>query len=50
MNPLFECETGIDGGADSGVDYLETIALCEAVYAAAREHRVTTVREFLHPT
>ena len=25
----------------------ETIALCEAVYAAAKEHRVTTVREFL---
>ncbi len=31
----------------SGRDNLETIALCEAVYAAAREHRVTTVREFL---
>src|SRR5215470_6013066 len=30
----------------SGRDNLETIALCEAVYAAAREHRVTTVREF----
>ena len=28
-------------------DNLETIALCEAVYAAAQEHRVTTVREFL---
>ncbi|HEY7152577.1 MAG TPA: Gfo/Idh/MocA family oxidoreductase [Gemmataceae bacterium] len=33
----------------SGRDNLETIALCEAVYAAAREHRVTTVREFLTP-
>jgi predicted dehydrogenase len=31
----------------SGRDNLETLALCEAVYTAAREHRVTTVREFL---
>jgi predicted dehydrogenase len=31
----------------SGRDNLETVALCEAVYAAAREHRVTTVREYL---
>jgi predicted dehydrogenase len=31
----------------SGRDNLETVALCEAVRAAAREHRVTTVREFL---
>src|SRR5204863_336465 len=31
----------------SGRDNLETIALCEAVFAAAKEHRVTTVREFL---
>ena len=31
----------------SGRDNLETIALCEAVYAAAHEHRVTTVREFM---
>ena len=30
-----------------GRDNLETIALCEAVYAAAQEHRVTTVREFM---
>ncbi len=30
-----------------GRDNLETIALCEAVFAAAKEHRVTTVREFL---
>jgi hypothetical protein len=30
----------------SGRDNLETIALCEAVLASAREHRVTTVREF----
>jgi predicted dehydrogenase len=31
----------------SGRDNLETIALCEAVYAAGQEHRVTTVREWL---
>jgi predicted dehydrogenase len=40
----------LDKGSEpeiSGRDNLETIALCEAVFAAAREHRVTTVREFL---
>ena len=31
----------------SGRDNLETIALCQAVYTAAREHRVATVGEFL---
>jgi predicted dehydrogenase len=31
----------------SGRDNLETIALCEAVVASAREHRICTVREFL---
>ncbi len=31
----------------SGRDNLETLALCEAVFAAARDHRVTTVGEFL---
>jgi predicted dehydrogenase len=31
----------------SGRDNLETIGLCEAVYAASREHRVTTVREYM---
>jgi len=38
-----------DGGEPeiSGRDNLETVALCEAVFAAATEHRVTTVREFL---
>ena len=30
-----------------GRDNLETVALCEAVFAAAKEHRVTTVGEFL---
>jgi predicted dehydrogenase len=31
----------------SGRDNLETIALCEAVFAAAREHRVVSMHEFL---
>lgn len=31
----------------SGRDNIETVALCAAVFAAAAEHRVTTVREFL---
>jgi predicted dehydrogenase len=30
-----------------GRDNLETVALCEAVFAAAKDHRVTTVAEFL---
>ncbi|MCS6851200.1 MAG: Gfo/Idh/MocA family oxidoreductase [Gemmataceae bacterium] len=34
----------------SGRDNLETIALCAAVYAAATEHRVTTVAEFASET
>jgi predicted dehydrogenase len=40
----------LEDGTDpeiSGRDNLETIALCEAVLVAARDHRVTTVREFL---
>ncbi|MBI2803746.1 MAG: Gfo/Idh/MocA family oxidoreductase [Planctomycetes bacterium] len=40
----------VEDGAEpeiGGRDNLETIALCEAVYAAAQEHRVTTVAEFL---
>lgn len=32
----------------SGRDNLETIALCEAVFTAARDHRVVTVKEFLN--
>jgi len=32
----------------SGRDNLETIALCEAVFRAGKEHRVTTVHEFLN--
>jgi len=31
----------------SGRDNLETIALCQAVFNSGRDHRVTTVREFL---
>ncbi len=31
----------------SGRDNLETLALCQAVYSAATEHRITTVQEFL---
>jgi predicted dehydrogenase len=40
----------LEDGAEpeiSGRDNLETIALCSAVRAAAAEHRVTTVKEFL---
>jgi predicted dehydrogenase len=40
----------IEGGSEpeiSGRDNLETIALCQAVFTAAREHRVATVAEFL---
>jgi predicted dehydrogenase len=40
----------LDEGAEpeiSGRDNLETIALCAAVFAAARDHRVTTVAEHL---
>jgi len=44
--PLCAIEDGTEAEI-SGRDNLETIALCEAVYAAAKEHRVTTVREFL---
>ena len=31
----------------SGRDNLETLALCEAIFVGARDHRVTTVAEFL---
>jgi predicted dehydrogenase len=40
----------VEAGAEpeiSGRDNLETLALCEAVFAAATGHRVTTVKEFL---
>jgi predicted dehydrogenase len=32
-----------------GRDNVETVALCEAVFAAATRHKVTTVAEFLNP-
>lgn len=40
----------IENGSEpeiSGRDNIQTIALCEAVFAAATQHRVTTVAEFL---
>jgi predicted dehydrogenase len=40
----------VEGGTEpeiSGRDNVETVALCEAVFAAATQHRITTVREFL---
>jgi hypothetical protein len=43
---LVAVENGIEPEI-GGRDNIETIALCEAVFAAATEHRVTTVREFL---
>jgi predicted dehydrogenase len=43
---LFAVEAGTEPEI-GGRDNLETVALCEAVYAAATEHRVTTVSEFL---
>jgi hypothetical protein len=47
---MAELLVALEGGPPpnlSGRDNLATIALCQAVYAAATEHRVTTVREFL---
>jgi hypothetical protein len=40
-----------DGGEPdiSGRDNVETIALCEAVFAAARDHRVVTIPNILNP-
>lgn len=43
---LVAIETGTEPEIP-GSDNVETIALCEAVFAAATEHRITTVREFL---
>ena len=45
-NLLCAIEDGTEPDA-SGRDNIETIALCAAVFAAATEHRVTTVAEFL---
>jgi predicted dehydrogenase len=42
------CALEDDGEPEiNGRDNLETVALCEAVYAAAREHRVTDPRDFM---
>jgi predicted dehydrogenase len=48
--PMAQLLCALEDGTEpaiSGRDNLETVALCEAVLAAAREHRVTSVREFL---
>jgi predicted dehydrogenase len=48
--PMAQLLVALERGEEpeiSGRDNLETIALCQAVYASAQEHRVTTVREFL---
>lgn len=45
---LCALETGTEPEI-SGRDNLETIALCQSVYTAAKEHRLTSVREFLLP-
>ncbi len=44
---LCALEDGTEPGI-SGRDNLETIALCEAVYAAAAEHRVVSPADLLH--
>lgn len=47
---MMQLLVALEGGTTpeiSAHDNLETLALCEAVYTAATEHRVTTVREFL---
>jgi predicted dehydrogenase len=48
--PMAQVLCALEDGTEpevSGRDNLETVALCAAVFAAAREHRVTTVAEFL---
>jgi predicted dehydrogenase len=48
--PMAQLLCALEDGTEpeiSGRDNLETVALCAAVRAAAAEHRVTTVREFL---
>lgn len=50
VGPMADLLCAIEAGIEpelSGRDNVETVALCEAVFAAATEHRVTTVREFL---
>lgn len=48
--PMAQLLCALEDGTEpeiSGRDNLETIALCAAVHAAALEHRVTTVQEFM---
>jgi predicted dehydrogenase len=48
--PMAQLLCALEDGTEpeiSGRDNLETVALCEAVCAAAQEHRVTSVKEFL---
>jgi predicted dehydrogenase len=50
VGPMADLMCAVEEGrppAISGRDNLETVALCEAVFQAARQHRVTTVQEFL---
>jgi predicted dehydrogenase len=53
VGPMAQLLCALEDGTEpeiSGRDNVETIALCQAVYTSAIEHRVTTVREFLPPT
>jgi predicted dehydrogenase len=50
VGTMAQLMVAIENGTEpeiSGRDNVETIALCAAVFAAATEHRVTTVNEFL---
>ena len=50
VGPMAQLLCALEDGTEpeiGGRDNVETIALCAAVFAAATEHRVTTVREFL---
>lgn len=50
VGPMAQLLCALEEGSEpeiGGRDNLETIALCQAVYTAAREHRLTTVNEFL---
>jgi predicted dehydrogenase len=50
VGPMAQLLCALEEGTEpeiGGRDNLETIALCQAVFTAAREHRLTTVNEFL---
>lgn len=50
VGPMAQLLCALEDDAEpeiGGADNIETIALCAAVFAAAHEHRVTTVAEFL---